>query len=105
MVPSLGSRPIPRRRATIDGSIPIPNYTERCFEHDVITEDDGTVPVAVVNRRIALGVYQPTAQLPHQTTWRMLVKTLYVVAIEASTDRDAGRWDARARPNSSARAG
>jgi hypothetical protein len=78
---------------------PIPNLTERCYEHEVRTEPDGTVPVGIVNRRIALGVYQlfNKRQLAHQTTWRMLGEDLYVVAIEASTNRDAGRWDARAR--------
>jgi hypothetical protein len=78
---------------------PIENYQERCFEHDVITEADGTVPVGIVNRRIGMGVYQlfNKNQLPHQTTWRMPGEDLYVVAIEASTNRDAGRWDARER--------
>lgn len=78
---------------------PTPNLTERCFEHDVNTEPDGTVPVAIVNPRIGMGVYQlfNKKQLPHQTTWRMLGEDLYVVAIEASTNRDAGRWDARQR--------
>jgi hypothetical protein len=78
---------------------PIADYTERCFEHDVITEADGTVPVGIVNRRIGLGVYQlfDKGQLPFQTTWRMPGEDQYVVAIEASTNRDAGRWDARAR--------
>lgn len=78
---------------------PVANYQERCFEHDVITEADGTVPVGIVNRRIEMGVYQlfNKGQLPHQTTWRMPGEDLYVVAIEASTNRDAGRWDARER--------
>jgi hypothetical protein len=78
---------------------PIANYQERCFEHDVITEPDGTVPVGILNRRIGMGVYQlfNKGQLPHQTTWRMPGEDLYVVAIEASTNRDAGRWDARER--------
>jgi Domain of unknown function (DUF4432) len=81
----------------LDG--PTPNLTERCFEHDVITEPDGTVPVGIVNRRIGYGVYQlfNKGQLPHQTTWRMPGEDHYVVAIEASTNRDAGRWDARER--------
>jgi Domain of unknown function (DUF4432) len=81
----------------LDG--PIANYTERCFEHDVIAEPDGTVPIAIVNRRIGMGVFQlfNKSQLAHQTTWRMPGEDLYVVAIEASTNRDAGRWDARAR--------
>jgi hypothetical protein len=78
---------------------PIPEYTERCFEHDVHTEPDGTVPVGILNRRIGMGVYQlfNKGQLPHQTTWRMPGESLYVVAIEASTNRDAGRWDAKER--------
>jgi hypothetical protein len=78
---------------------PIAELTERCFEHDVITEPDGAVPVGIVNRRIGLGVYQifNKRQLPHQTTWRMLGEDQYVVAIEGSTNRDAGRWDARTR--------
>ena len=78
---------------------PHENYTERCFEHDVVTEPDGTVPVAVVNDRIGTGVYQlfNKRQLEHQTTWRMMGEDHYVVAIEASTNRDAGRFDARER--------
>jgi hypothetical protein len=78
---------------------PTPDLTERCFEHDVVTESDGTVPVGIVNGRIAMGVYQlfNKRQLPHQTTWRMPGEDHYVVAIEASTNRDAGRWDARER--------
>jgi hypothetical protein len=78
---------------------PVENYQERCFEHEVITEADGTVPVGIVNRRIGMGVYQlwNKRQLPFQTTWRMPGEDLYVVAIEASTNRDAGRFDARER--------
>lgn len=78
---------------------PIRDYTERCFEHDAITEADGTVPVGIVNPRIGVGVYQlfDKGQLPFQTTWWMPGEGLYVVAIEASTNRDAGRFDARAR--------
>jgi len=78
---------------------PTPNLTERCFEHAVYTESDGTVPVAIINRRIDLGVYQlfNSGQLPYQTTWRMLGEGIYVVGIEASTNRDAGRFDARMR--------
>ena len=78
---------------------PVKNYQERCFEHDVITEAGGTVPVGIINRRIGMGVYQlfNKGQLPHQTTWRMPGEDLYVVAIEASTNRDAGRQDARER--------
>ena len=78
---------------------PVADYTERCFEHEVLTEPDGTVPVGIVNPRLGMGVYQlfNKRQLPHQTTWRMPGEGLYVVAIEASTNRDAGRWDAKER--------
>jgi hypothetical protein len=35
--------------------------------------------------------------LPHHITWRQLGTVAYVVAMEPSTNRDAGRFDARAR--------
>ena len=38
-----------------------------------------------------------TAALPHHITWRQLGAGTYVVAMEPSTNRDAGRADARAR--------
>jgi len=80
-------------------SAPVRNATEACFEHEVIAEPDGTVPVAVVNRRLGLGVYQVfrNDQLPHHTVWRMLGEGTYAVGLEPSTNRDAGRWDARER--------
>jgi hypothetical protein len=78
---------------------PIPGFTEACFEHELVAEPDGTVPVAVVNRGLGLGVYQVfrLAQLPHHTVWRMMGEDTYAMAMEPSTNRDAGRWDARQR--------
>jgi len=35
------------------------------------------------------------AALPHRITWRQLGTVAYVVAMEPSTNRDAGRFDAR----------
>jgi len=80
-------------------SAPIPDFTEACFEHELVAEPAGTVPVAVVNRRLGLGVYQvfDIAQLPHQTVWRMMGEDTYAMALEPATNRDAGRWDARER--------
>ena len=59
---------VPARATTTDYAVsiegyrtlsgPIRNATEACFEHDVIAEADGVVPVAVVNRRRGIGVYQ-----------------------------------------------
>ena len=37
------------------------------------------------------------AALPHHITWRQLGAGTYVVAMEPSTNRDAGRLDARTR--------
>ena len=78
---------------------PIPDYTESCFEHELVAEPEGTVPVAVVNSRIGLGVYQVfrISQLPHHTVWRMMGEDTYAMGLEPATNRDAGRWDARKR--------
>ena len=80
-------------------SAPVPGATEACFEHDLIAEPAGTVPVALVNRDRALGVYQVfrISQLPHHTVWRMMGEGTYALALEPSTNRDAGRRDARER--------
>ena len=96
--PGLATDPAPAGSyRTLDG--PIANYTERCFEHDPVTAPDGTVPVGIVNDRLGMGVYQlfNKRQLPFQTTWRMPAEGLNVIALEASTNRDAGRFDARER--------
>jgi hypothetical protein len=78
---------------------PQKDFTEACFEHELVAEPDGSVPVAVVNRRLELGVYQVFRldQLPHHTVWRMMGEDTYAMAMEPSTNRDAGRWDAKER--------
>lgn len=78
---------------------PTPGFREECYEHDVVAEPEGTVPVAVVNRERGLGVYQVyrREQLPFHTMWRMLGEGTYGVAMEPTTNRDAGRFDARDR--------
>lgn len=57
------------------------------------------MPVAVVNRSLGLGVYQVyrRAEFPFHTMWRMLGEGAYAVAMEPTTNRDAGRFDARER--------
>ena len=74
-------------------------YVEQVFEHEVAAEADGCVPVAVVNRDLGLGAYEVFRrdQLPHHFVWRMLGEGTYVLGIEPSTNRTAGRLDARAR--------
>jgi hypothetical protein len=100
---------IPARTTTTDYGVPIEGYrtigpplpraTEACFEHDLIAEEDGSVPAGLVNRRLGIGLAQVfrQQQLPFLTVWRMLAEGMYGVALEPSTNRDAGRWDAAAR--------
>ena len=78
---------------------PTPDFTEACFEHELVAESAGTVPVGVVNDRVGLGVYQVfrLSQLPHHTVWRMMGEDTYAMGLEPATNRDAGRWDARKR--------
>lgn len=74
-------------------------FVEQVFEHELATEADGRVPVAVVNRGLGLGAYEvfDAGQLPHHFVWRMLGERIYVVGIEPCTNRTAGRLDARTR--------
>jgi hypothetical protein len=78
---------------------PIKDYSEKCFEHELAADRDGLVPVALVNREIGLGVYQVFRldQLAHHTVWRMMGEDTYAMALEPSTNRDAGRDDAKKR--------
>jgi hypothetical protein len=78
---------------------PEKNYVERVFEHDLAVEPGGTVPIGIVNRRLGLGFYEVYRrdQLPHHFVWRMLGEGTYVVGVEPSTNRTAGRLDARER--------
>jgi Domain of unknown function (DUF4432) len=78
---------------------PMRGAREECYEHDVVAEPAGTVPVAVVNRERGMGVYQiyRRDQFPFHTMWRMLGEGAYAVAMEPTTNRDVGRFDARER--------
>ena len=78
---------------------PEAGYVEQVFEHDLMTEEDGTVPVAVFNWEMGFGVYQlfDKNQFPHHFMWKMLGEGTYAVGIEPSTNRTAGRLDARER--------
>jgi hypothetical protein len=78
---------------------PAGDFVEECYEHDMQAGTDGLVSAAVVNRQAGLGVFQryDRSVLPHHITWRQLGTVAYVVAMEPSTNRDAGRFDARER--------
>ena len=72
---------------------------ERVYEHDLAAGPDGGVTVAVLNRARRLGFVQRFRrdQLPIHNVWRMLAEGFYALGLEPATNRDAGRWDARAR--------
>jgi hypothetical protein len=95
------SNPTPRGDHSTEGYRrfhgPTPGYTEQVTEHDVAAEAEGSVPVAVVNRRAGFGAYEVfnRAQLPRHFIWRMLGQGTYVVGIEPSTNRTSGRLPAR----------
>ena len=78
---------------------PRADFVEECYEHDMRAGADGFVSAAVINRKREIGVFQryPRSALPHHITWRQLGDVAYVVAMEPSTNRDAGRFDARER--------
>ncbi len=81
--------------ATLIG--PTANAQEACFYYQPAAAADGTVPVAIVNRRLGLGVYQVfrTDQLPHFMVWRMPGEGTYAVALEPGTNPAIPRADAR----------
>jgi hypothetical protein len=97
------TNPVPRGDHAVEGYRvfhgPTPGYLEQVTEHEVHAEADGSVPVAIVNRRLGIGAYEvfDRTQLPFHFVWRMLGEGLYTVGIEPSTNRPAGRLDARAR--------
>jgi hypothetical protein len=100
---------VPAASVEARGDYPVEGYTrvqgptrgfvEQVFEHEMGAEPDGSVPAAVVNRQLGIGLYEVYSreQLPRHFAWRMLGEGTYVVGIEPSTNRTAGRLDARAR--------
>ena len=101
LVPATGVEP--RGDHPVEGyrvmHAPEAGYVEQVFEHELAAEVDGRVPVGIVNRAGGIGAYEVFRrdQLPHHFVWRMLGEGTYVVGIEPSTNRTAGRLDARQR--------
>jgi uncharacterized protein DUF4432 len=93
----------PRGEHPVEGyrvlAAPEAGFVEQVFEHELAADPEGSVPVAIVNHRLGLGVYEMFRidQLPHHFVWRMLGEGTYVVGMEPSTNRTAGRLDARER--------
>jgi hypothetical protein len=74
-------------------------YVEQCYEHEMAADAEGWVTAGILNEERQLAVYQRYRKgaLPHHITWRQLGVGTYVVAMEPSTNHDAGRFDARKR--------
>ena len=73
------------------------DFQEACFYERILGEPSGSVPAAVVNRRLGLGVYQVSqnSQLPEFMVWRMMGEGTYAVALEPGTNRAIPRADLR----------
>lgn len=80
-------------------SAPIPGAGERVYEFTPQARADGWATAAILNHARGIGVAQRfrPGQLPHAFTWQQLDEGEYVVAIEPSTNRVAGRHDAKER--------
>jgi hypothetical protein len=78
---------------------PIPADGGRAFDYAPLSEASGIAPVGIINRQRQLGVYEHfrPSQLPRALLWRKLAEGNYIVALEPSTNRSAGRLDARQR--------
>ena len=84
---------------------PVPNYSERVYDHTLQPGTNGSVRVALVNetfdngpgRPAGLGVYVQfkLSQLPRFTQWKMLGEGAYVVGMEPGNCSVLGRAAAR----------
>ena len=79
---------------------PRADFVEECYEHDMAAgrrRHGQRRGASIVPPGSASTSGTSAAVLPHHITWRQLGAGTYVVAMEPSTNRDAGRLDARER--------
>ncbi len=78
---------------------PIVNFHEQVWQHDMATDGDGKVNVAVVNETIGFGFEVETlkSQFPAMFEWQNLHAGHYAVGIEPSTNHVMGKDFARDR--------
>jgi hypothetical protein len=81
--------------------IPAPHssFHEQVWQHELVADRDGRVPVAVVNDALGLGFLVETrkAQFPCQYEWQNLQAGQYALGIEPSTNHVLGKQFARER--------
>jgi hypothetical protein len=78
---------------------PRPDFIEQVWEHELIGDPQGLVPVAVVNDRLGIGFQVVTRrdQFPCMLEWQNFQAGLYTLGIEPSTNHVLGAVGARER--------
>ena len=78
---------------------PIRGFTEQVWEHEMVADENGRVPVAVLNDQLGLGLQIETSkdQFPCSYQWQNFQSGHYVMAVEPSTHHVKGNLFARER--------
>ena len=78
---------------------PMLGFSEQVWEHEMVADAEGRVPVAVVNDKLNFGVKIETRkdQLPCAYQWQNFQSGHYVMGLEPSTHHVKGNLFARAR--------
>ncbi|SEL30786.1 aldose 1-epimerase family protein [Pacificibacter marinus] len=78
---------------------PQQNFHEQVWQHAMVADGAGEIPVALVNDRLGLGLMVTTkaAQFPCQFNWQNLQAGQYAIGIEPSTHHVLGNNAARDR--------
>ncbi len=78
---------------------PRTDFHEQVWQHELAADDNGDVPVALVNDRIGLGMMVVTRkdQFPCQYEWQNLQAGQYALGIEPSSNHVLGQGAARKR--------
>ena len=78
---------------------PIQGFSEQVWEHEMMADAEGRVPVAIVNDRLSFGVQIETRkeQLPCAYQWQNFQSGHYVMGLEPSTHHVKGNLFARGR--------
>jgi hypothetical protein len=78
---------------------PLPEAQSQVFYHETASDPDGSVPVALINEKLSLGlcIRYNRNQLKNLVQWKMLGQGAYVLGIEPANCHVEGRAAERAR--------
>lgn len=78
---------------------PIPGQTERCYTHDFLSDEHGTVYAAIVNDELETGLALRYSrfELPYFNQWKMMNEREYVLGLEPGNCSPVGRKKALAQ--------